>query len=212
MRLVAKKAGVVTQMGNQIQSTIEYRSGVILIKQGVIGKIKELHAWTGASFPQRGRPPGEDPVPETLDWDKWIGTAPMRPYKKGIYHSFNWRGVVDFGSGALGDMACHTTDGIYAIMDPGYAATAEPLFMTDEVKDQWPAGMTVKATYRANKTEKHGPLCVSAWPSCSAQKPAMSGTKSCSAPISATRRSWSFPRPQHTPTIRRAAPLWTWTE
>jgi hypothetical protein len=73
----------------------------------------------------------------------------MRPFKKGVYHSFNWRGFVDFGSGALGDMACHTTDGIYSIMDPGYAATAEPIMMTAPVTDQWPAGMIVKSTYRA---------------------------------------------------------------
>jgi hypothetical protein len=56
---------------------------------------------------------------------------------------------VDFGSGALGDMACHTTDGIYAIMNPGYAETAEPIRMTGPVTDQWPAGMIIKSTYRA---------------------------------------------------------------
>ncbi|HRR56655.1 MAG TPA: hypothetical protein P5057_06785, partial [Acidobacteriota bacterium] len=102
-------------------------------------------------WPQGGdRPEGSDPVPDTLDWEAWIGPAPMRPYKGNrAYHDFNWRGVVDFGSGALGDMACHTTDGIYAIMNPGYAATAEPFIMTGPVKDQWPAGMVVKCTYRA---------------------------------------------------------------
>ena len=73
----------------------------------------------------------------------------MRPFKEKVYHTFNWRGIVDFGSGALGDMACHTTDGIYSIMDPGYAASAEPIFMTAPCDDQFPAGMTVKATYRA---------------------------------------------------------------
>jgi hypothetical protein len=89
-------------------------------------------------------------VPENLDWEAWIGPAPMRPYKGNrTYHDFNWRGFVDFGSGALGDMACHTTDGIYSIMKPGYAATAEPIIMTGPVKDQWPAGMVVKSTYRA---------------------------------------------------------------
>ncbi|MEO8495987.1 MAG: gfo/Idh/MocA family oxidoreductase, partial [Planctomycetota bacterium] len=57
-----------------------------------------------------GRPAGEDPIPEGLNWDCWIGPAPMRPFKNGVYHSFNWRGWVDFGTGALGDMACHTTN------------------------------------------------------------------------------------------------------
>ena len=121
------------------------------IKGGAIGDVLEFHTWTNRPiWPQGGdRPEGEDPIPENLDWDSWIGPAPMRPFKKDVYHSFKWRGFVDFGSGALGDMACHTTDGIYAIMAPGYAATAEPIFMTAPCKDQFPSGMTIKATYRA---------------------------------------------------------------
>lgn len=98
-------------------------------------------------------------MPDGLNWDAWIGPAPMRPYVgagpginvskgHGTYHRFCWRGFVDFGAGALGDMACHTTDGIYAIMNPGYAATAEPLKMTAPIRDQYPAGMVVKSTYR----------------------------------------------------------------
>ena len=104
-------------------------------------------------------------MPDYLNWDAWIGSAAARPFAgptedsprakdgtpRGPYHPFNWRGVVDFGSGALGDMACHTTDGIYAIMNPGYAASAEPLEMTGPVTDQYPAGMVVKNTYRATK-------------------------------------------------------------
>ncbi|MFT4549441.1 MAG: hypothetical protein ACI9MB_003415, partial [Verrucomicrobiales bacterium] len=101
---------VVTQMGNQIHSSIEYRSAAIMVQQGVIGKIKEVHAWSGAKFPQRGRPEGEDPVPKTLDWDKWIGVAAMRPYKNGIYHPFQWRGWIEFGGGAIGDFGCHILD------------------------------------------------------------------------------------------------------
>ena len=68
---------------------------------------------------------------------------------RGPYHPFNWRGVVDFGCGALGDMACHITDGIYGIMGPSFAATAEPIVITDAVEEQWPGGMVVKCTYRA---------------------------------------------------------------
>ncbi len=110
MQLVAKKAGVVTQMGNQIQSNIEYRSAVILLQQGVIGKIKEIHAWSGATYPLYGKQTGEDPIPDTLNWDHWIGTAPTRPYKKGLYHSFNWRAWIDFGTGPVGDFGCHILD------------------------------------------------------------------------------------------------------
>lgn len=154
----AKNPKVVTQMGNQGHAEDGWRRAYELVKAGAIGDVVEFHTWTNRPiWPQGGdRPQGSDPVPETLDWEAWIGAAPMRPYvgpkgneKDGPYHSFNWRGFVDFGSGALGDMACHTTDGIYAIMNPGYAATAEPIVMTGPVKDQWPLGMVVKSTYRA---------------------------------------------------------------
>jgi hypothetical protein len=148
----AKNPKVVTQMGNQGHAGNGWRVAYEYVKAGAIGDILEFHTWTNRPiWPQGGdRPEGSDPIPETLDWDAWIGPAPMRPYKGNrVYHDFNWRGFVDFGSGALGDMACHTTDGIYAIMEPGYAATAEPIIMTGPVKDQFPAGMVVKCTYRA---------------------------------------------------------------
>ncbi len=148
----AKNPKVVTQQGNQGHAGNGWRTAYEYVKGGAIGDIVEFHTWTNRPiWPQGGdRPEGSDPVPQNLDWDAWIGPAAMRPYKGDrTYHDFNWRGFVDFGSGALGDMACHTTDGIYAIMQPGYAATAEPIIMTGPVKDQWPAGMVVKSTYRA---------------------------------------------------------------
>ena len=147
----AKNLKVVTQMGNQGHAGDGWRTAYEYVKAGAIGDIKEFHTWTNRPiWPQGGdRPEGSDPIPDTLDWDAWIGPAAMRPYKNDVYHPFKWRGFVDFGSGALGDMACHTTDGIYSLMNPGYAATAEPIIMTGPVKDQWPAGMVVKSTYRA---------------------------------------------------------------
>jgi len=147
-----KNDTVVTQMGNQGHAGAGWRLAYEYIKAGAIGEIKEFHTWTNRPvWPQGGdRPEGSDPIPDNIDWDSWIGPAPMRPYKKGHYHSFKWRGIVDFGSGALGDMACHTTDGIYSIMRPGYAASVEPISMTGPCTDQFPAGMVVKATYRAN--------------------------------------------------------------
>ena len=147
-----KNTSVVTQMGNQGHSEQGWRIAYEFIKGGAIGDPVEFHTWTNRPvWPQGGkRPEGSDPVPDSLDWDAWIGPAAMRPFKGDkAYHPFNWRGVVDFGSGALGDMACHTTDGIYAIMDCGYAESAEPIFMTAPVDDQYPAGMTIKANYRA---------------------------------------------------------------
>jgi len=67
-------------------------------------------SWTNRPiWPQNiGRPKNRDEVPKTLAWDIWLGPAPERPYVRGVYHPFNWRGWWDFGTGALGDMACHT--------------------------------------------------------------------------------------------------------
>lgn len=112
MREMAEKMGVVTQMGNQGTSENGLREAVEVIRSGAIGTVSEVHVWSNRPvWPQGiGRPEGEDSVPEDLNWDAWIGPAPMRPFKKGAYHAFNWRGWVDFGTGALGDMACHTTN------------------------------------------------------------------------------------------------------
>ncbi len=121
MRLLAKKFGVVTQMGNQGHSGQGYRTVVELVQSGVIGKVKEAHAWSNRPiWPQGiGRPKGKDEVPKHLHWDNWIGVAPFRPFVgpqenskrgRGVYHPFNWRGWLDFGVGALGDMGCHIID------------------------------------------------------------------------------------------------------
>ncbi len=112
LREAAEANGVHTQMGNQGTSEDGLREAVEVIQSGAIGDVTDVHVWTNRPvWPQGiGRPAGEDPVPADINWDAWIGPAPMRPYKKGVYHSFKWRGWVDFGTGALGDMACHTTN------------------------------------------------------------------------------------------------------
>ena len=112
MREVAAETGVITQMGNQGTSENGLREAVEVIQAGTIGDVAEVHIWSNRPvWPQGiGRPKGEDPIPENLNWDAWIGPAPMRPFKENIYHSFKWRGWADFGTGALGDMACHTTN------------------------------------------------------------------------------------------------------
>ena len=113
----ARKAKVVTQMGIQIHSSIEYRMATKLIQAGAIGKIKEVHSWSDRpGWPQGGpRPKGQSPVPKELSWDLWLGVAPQRPFVDGAYVPFKWRGILDFGCGALGDMGCH-------IIDPPYTA------------------------------------------------------------------------------------------
>lgn len=139
----------VTQMGNQGHAGQGWRIAYELVKTGAIGDIKEFHTWTNRPvWPQGGgRPGGSDPIPDNIDWDAWIGPAPMRPYKKNVYHSFKWRGFWDFGAGALGDMACHTTDGIHSIMKPAFPLSIDPIFRTGPVNDQFPSGTIIKYEY-----------------------------------------------------------------
>ena len=112
MREVAKEMKVATQMGNQGTAHDGFRTGVEIIRSGGIGPVKEVHVWTNRPiWPQgEGRPDHVDEVPPHIHWDLFLGPAPERPYVKGVYHPFNWRGWLDFGTGALGDMACHTSN------------------------------------------------------------------------------------------------------
>jgi hypothetical protein len=88
-------------------------------------------------------------VPENLNWDAWIGAAPMRPYKKEVYHSFKWRGWWDFGAGALGDMACHTMDGIFWALDPGHPTSVEVLEASEPTSEAFPNKSVIKWEYPA---------------------------------------------------------------
>lgn len=116
----AKKAGVVTQMGNQIQSHEAYLTAVKLVHDGAIGKVKEVYSWQGGTPKWRlttDRPAGSDPVPATVDWDLWLGVAPERPYKAEIYHDFAWRNFQDFSNGQLGDFGCHILDPVFMALE-----------------------------------------------------------------------------------------------
>ena len=112
--IAAAEAKVATQMGTQGHASEPIRLLAEWVGAGVIGAVKEVHIWTDRPagwWPQGvDRPAGEDPVPANLDWDLWIGPAPMRPYKAGVYEPFKWRGWWDFGTGALGDIGCHAMD------------------------------------------------------------------------------------------------------
>ncbi len=106
---IARETGVATQMGNQYTAHDPMRKAAHQIKAGQLGTVKEVHIWTNRPvWPQGERRPMMKPVPETLNWEAWIGPAPWRPYAPTAYHDFRWRGWWDFGTGALGDMACHT--------------------------------------------------------------------------------------------------------
>jgi predicted dehydrogenase len=115
---MAAKMKRVTQMGTQIHAGSNYRRVVELIQCGAIGKVSEVHTWCGRSYWGGDRPKGEEPVPEGLHWDLWIGPAPKCAFfhgnkdkkGRGVYHPFNWREWWDFGGGTLNDMACHHMD------------------------------------------------------------------------------------------------------
>ena len=127
MRQLSKDKNLATQMGNQGSAEDGLRRAVEVIQAGVIGQVRQLHVWSNRPIWPQGipRPEGEDPVPDTLDWDLWIGPAPMRPYKKKTYHDFAWRGWFDFGTGALGDMACHTVNMPFRALKLGFPSTIE---------------------------------------------------------------------------------------
>jgi len=112
LRNLAREKKIITQMGNHGSAADGLRRAVEVLQSGLIGRAKEVHVWTNRPIWPQGlpRPTSADPIPEGFDWDLWIGTAPMRPFKKDVYHLFNWRGWMDFGTGALGDMACHTVN------------------------------------------------------------------------------------------------------
>lgn len=124
----ARKYKVATQMGNGGQATDGPRRLREAIWDGAIGPVHEVHVWTDRAnkglsetyWPQGvKRPDDTPPVPETLDWDLFIGPAPMRPYNPS-YHPFNWRGWWNFGTGALGDMGCHMMDPIFRALKLKY--------------------------------------------------------------------------------------------
>jgi len=130
----AREHKVATQMGNQGQAGEEVRLLCETIWDGAIGQVHEVHVWTDRPlngtnkwyWPQGiDRPKGEDPVPETLDWDLWVGPAPMRPYVNRVYNPFVWRGWWDFGTGALGDIGCHSLDPVFRALKLGYPVSVE---------------------------------------------------------------------------------------
>ena len=118
----ARESGVQTQMGNQGHSSDEIRQLCEWIDDGAIGAVREVHAWSDrpvggdpwSNFPMMARPVETPPVPDSLDWDLWLGPAPYRPYHP-VYCPLQWRGFYDFGTGPLGDMGCH-------ILDPAFVA------------------------------------------------------------------------------------------
>ncbi|MEI7821421.1 MAG: Gfo/Idh/MocA family oxidoreductase [Verrucomicrobiota bacterium] len=155
MRRQAEISKVITQMGNQIHSHETYRTGVKLIHGGVIGKIKAVHSWQPnpgnkySGLSKRPEPSGAE-VPASLNWDLWIGPAPMRPYEPNLYHPFKWRDWQDFGGGTMGDFGCHILDPIFTALDltAPISIRAENTGLNEET---WPAAETVSYIFPGTK-------------------------------------------------------------
>jgi len=128
---------VVSQMGNQGRSGEGTRRLAEWIWAGAIGDIREVHSWTNRPvWPQGiGRPAEIMAVPQTLDWDLWLGPAPERPYNS-LYLPFNWRAWFDFGAGALGDMGCHVLDPVFHALKLKYPIWVQGSH-SYEVREMW---------------------------------------------------------------------------
>jgi predicted dehydrogenase len=150
MREEAAKAKVCTQMGNQGSALNGLRRAVELIQAGTLGTVREAHVWTNRpahywkQSPDITSRPKEAPVPKHVHWDEWIGPAPMRPYAvafapRPAYHPHDWRGYWDFGTGALGDMACHTANMAFRALrlDAPVAVVAEAGAINPETFPAW---------------------------------------------------------------------------
>lgn len=142
----AKEKQVVTQMGIQKHSSSKYQSAVKAIRDGAIGKIKEVHSWSSKSWGDTSPLPDKtDPVPEGFDWNLWLGVCAERPFiDAGYYHPSNWRKRLDFGTGTLGDMGCHILDPVF-----GGVGLGGPISVRSEgpVPNEWNWALDGKAIY-----------------------------------------------------------------
>jgi predicted dehydrogenase len=148
---------LVTQMGIQIHAHTCHRTVVRLIHDGAIGKVKEVHSWSGKGWGDTGpRPDRRDPVPDGFDWNLWLGGAAERPFIKDYYHPGVWRKRLDFGTGTFGDMACHILDPVFTSL----ALTAPTTVRSEGPApgpDSWSVDVQVCLEFPAT-THTAGPL------------------------------------------------------
>jgi len=156
-----KGTKIVSQMGNQGHAGEGARLVCEWIADGAIGQVFEVHCWTNRPiWPQGVNAPAEIPsVPSTLDWDVWLGPAPFRPYHP-AYHPFKWRGLWDFGTGALGDMGAHIMDQPFWALDLG-SPTSVVASSTPYTKDYAPQAEVV--TYEFPAKGSRGPVTMTWW-------------------------------------------------
>jgi predicted dehydrogenase len=152
MARLAREKKLATQMGTQGMAADGARTGIEVIRSGVLGAVKELHVWTDRPtglWPQGiDRPRDTPPVPSSLDWNLWLGVAPSRPYHP-AYCPFAWRGWKDFGTGAVGDMGIHNAAMPFAALELGQPASAEILRTSGLKSETFPAWSRLKLEFQA---------------------------------------------------------------
>jgi predicted dehydrogenase len=127
---VAAEKKLTTQMGIQNQSKEAYRLTRHYIKEGILGKISKIYVWSFKNWGYDGSPYTEkSSIPESLDWNLWLGAAPVRPFVNKVYHPGQWRKILDFGCGTLGDMGIHIFDTPFKSLD-----LSEPLWVEAECR------------------------------------------------------------------------------
>ena len=143
----AREKRLVSQMGIQISSHPTQLATELMIRSGVIGKVREVHTFCNKTWGDTSPiPAGSDPVPESLDWDMWLGVGEKRPYKTDVYHPGNWRKRVGFGTGTLGDMGCH----IFSTPIRGvnlYLPTEITLYGPGAAHGNWPIDAKIKFVF-----------------------------------------------------------------
>ena len=162
---LAKANGLATQMGNQGASLNSTRQIIEAIQSGVIGEVRKVDAFTDRPIWPQGleTPAKADPIPDTLDWDIFIGPAKYRDFNS-IYHPWNWRGWWDFGTGALGDMACHILQPVVDALKLGYPTSCQGS-STNLMIDCAPNAQIVKFKFpaRDNMPKVAMPECEVTW-------------------------------------------------
>ncbi len=176
LTLAARKYKVITQMGNQGHSGDGNRVLCEMIWSGAIGQVREAHCWTNRPIWPQGlqRPQNSDPVPSHIDWDLWLGPAPIRPFvakwpegqaakwpsRQAVYHPFSWRGWWDFGCGALGDMGCHVMDGANWALKLGAPTSVEIVDSSPLSTDMAPSWSIIRYQF---PTRGELPACSLTW-------------------------------------------------
>jgi len=178
-RKTAREYGAIVQMGNQGSSLNSMRRCTEILQSGILGEVKEVHVWTNRPvWPQgkvlsdyiKSRGNQGDPIPAGLDWNAYLATAKDRPYlgafpknlgpfqndwkiAPNVYHAFNWRGSIDFGCGAFGDMACHTMNLPFRGLELDVVTDAECTLIEGKSDLIFPVKSIVKLTYKARKSK-----------------------------------------------------------